>query len=304
LLFTFAKDHKPNVWWSDNGERLGTYDGHQGSVWQCDVNFSSTRLLTGSADQTCKLWDIQTGKALHSWSHKAGIRSVAFAHGERMFLAAQDYTFKSTPTIFVYNLSTDGEAQADAPVRSLSVTDGKSGKFSAALWGSLNQNIISASDDGYLRLWDVETGEQVQSELAHRKAINDMQFSKDQTMIITASSDFTAKLWDARTLELLKTFQSDRPVNSAAVSPTHPYVILGGGQEAMNVTTTSAKAGHFETDFYHIVYSEFLGAVKGHFGPINTLCFNPTGRQFVSGAEDGYVRLHNFDEQYLKNKAM
>lgn len=70
----------------------------------------------------------------------------------------------------------------------------------------------------------------------------------------------------------------------------------------MNVTTTSAKAGHFETDFYHIVYSEFLGAVKGHFGPINTLAFSPTGKAFASGAEDGYIRLHHFDKEYLQNK--
>ena len=28
LLFSAAKDHNPNVWYSINGERLGTYDGH------------------------------------------------------------------------------------------------------------------------------------------------------------------------------------------------------------------------------------------------------------------------------------
>ena len=32
LLFSCAKDSKPNVWWSLNGERLGTYNGHQGVV--------------------------------------------------------------------------------------------------------------------------------------------------------------------------------------------------------------------------------------------------------------------------------
>ena len=28
LLFSSAKDQNPNVWYSINGERLGTYDGH------------------------------------------------------------------------------------------------------------------------------------------------------------------------------------------------------------------------------------------------------------------------------------
>ena len=38
LLFTASKDHKPCVWFADNGERIGTYDGHNGTVWCLDVN--------------------------------------------------------------------------------------------------------------------------------------------------------------------------------------------------------------------------------------------------------------------------
>jgi translation initiation factor 3 subunit I len=45
--------------------------------------------------------------------------------------------------------------------------------------------------------------------------------------------------------------------------------LLGGGQEAMSVTTTAGKVGKFETRFFHLVYEEEFGCVKGHFGPIN-----------------------------------
>lgn len=38
LLFSTGKDHTPSVWYSDNGERIGTYDGHCGTVWCLDVN--------------------------------------------------------------------------------------------------------------------------------------------------------------------------------------------------------------------------------------------------------------------------
>lgn len=37
LLFSCAKDHHPTVWYADNGERIGTYNGHNGAVWCCDV---------------------------------------------------------------------------------------------------------------------------------------------------------------------------------------------------------------------------------------------------------------------------
>lgn len=38
LLFSSAKDAQPNVWYSINGERLGTYKGHNGAVWCLDVS--------------------------------------------------------------------------------------------------------------------------------------------------------------------------------------------------------------------------------------------------------------------------
>ncbi len=36
LLFTCAKDHHPTVWNAYTGERIGTYEGHKGAIWDID----------------------------------------------------------------------------------------------------------------------------------------------------------------------------------------------------------------------------------------------------------------------------
>ena len=54
-------------------------------------------------------------------------------------------------------------------------------------------------------------------------------------MFITASKDNLSKLYDWESMQTLKTYKTDRPVNSAAVSPIRDQVVLGGGQEAMEV---------------------------------------------------------------------
>lgn len=54
LLFSASKDHKPNVWFSLNGERLGTFNGHNGVVWCIDVDWQSTRFMSGSGDRSLK----------------------------------------------------------------------------------------------------------------------------------------------------------------------------------------------------------------------------------------------------------
>ena len=65
LLFSCGKDNKPTLWYSDDGERVGTYDGHTGAVWGCDVTDDSQFLVTASADMSVKIWEVSTGRCLY-----------------------------------------------------------------------------------------------------------------------------------------------------------------------------------------------------------------------------------------------
>jgi translation initiation factor 3 subunit I len=128
----------------------------------------------------------------------------------------------------------------------------------------------------------------------------DIQFGKYKEYFITASKDHSAVIYDTSTLEEFRRFDTERPCNAAAISPIKPHAMMGGGQDAMAVTTTSARQGKFETRFFHLVFEDELGRVKGHFGPINTLAFHPDGTGYASGGEDGYVRIHKFDADYFE----
>lgn len=116
----------------------------------------------------------------------------------------------------------------------------------------------------------------------------------DRTYFVTASKDKSAKVniepWgvskefprltqlppktqimDVDNLKVLKTFVTDTPLNTAALTPKKDFVILGGGQEARDVTTTSQRQGKFEARFYHKIFEDEIGRVRGHFGPLNTV---------------------------------
>ncbi len=143
--------------------------------------------------------------------------------------------------------------------------------------------------------------------------MNDLQWAPDRTYFITAGKDKTAKVCalatliciadgqiiSARTLETLKSYTTDTPLNTAAITPKKDFVILGGGQAAMDVTTTSSRQGKFEARFYHRIFEDEIGRVKGHFGPLNTIAVHPLGLGYASGGEDGYVRVHHFDKPYF-----
>jgi len=137
--------------------------------------------------------------------------------------------------------------------------------------------------------------------MGHNKKITDVQFSWDQTLFVTSCTDNFVRLFRTKGYELLHQFNSERPLNSASISPLPhcPYFIAGGGQDAMSVTTTSAQQGKFETIFFDYAFGDELGCIAGHFGPVNTLAFAPHGRSYTSGGEDGYIRIHHLPEDYF-----
>ena len=71
MLFTASKTPPAMVWRTDNGMRVGSYDGEKAAISCLDVNHDTTRLITASAGSMIKLWDCETGTCL-----KTGIYST------------------------------------------------------------------------------------------------------------------------------------------------------------------------------------------------------------------------------------
>lgn len=285
-----------NLWWADNGERAGTFNGHNGAVWTTHTDYESTRLLTGSGDSTAGLWDLETGEELFRFKFNEPCRAVRFAVGDRLAAVSTDPFMQSISAIRIFNIAENIEEQTDEQIRTMT---GPRGRITRLHWTDCNRTLISSSEDGCVRRWDVETGKMLQEEQIHEKNIQDVQMSSDGTHFVTASSDRTAKLVDTQTLQTLKTYKSQVPVNSAAISPIFDHVLIGGGQEAASVTTTANRAGHFEARFFNKIFEDEFANVRGHFGPINAVAFSPDGTTFASGGEEGYVRLHHLDADYF-----
>ena len=298
LLFTCAKDHHPTLWYADDGERVGTYVGHNGAVWTCDVTHDSRTLVTGSADTTCKMWDVETGACYFTHQFDQPARAVALAQGDEKMCISTDPFMGVPARVHIVNVAANREEQTNEIVASFG--DGVEGRINRALWGPLNETILTGGEDGVIRAWDVETGKIKLEARDHKKQIQHLCLSEDKTHFVSASLDKTAKLFDSETLECLKTYVADRPVNAAIISPILDHIVLGGGQDAMAVTTTSSKAGKFDSKIYFKVYEEEIGSIRGHFGPVNALAFNPDGRSFTTGGEDGYSRVHHLDNDYFR----
>jgi len=258
-------------------------------------------MVSGSADNTMRLWQVSTGKCLYTWEFPTAIRRVAFSEDDKQIVQNTEQRMGFQGAIRVFNINrTDGTKQSPDPIYNFNPVGSK---VSVIAFAHTQSVIVTGHESGKVALWDVKKGEEILSnERAHNEIITDLQFAPDRSYFITSSKDKCARLHETQTLKVLKTYQAETPLNSAAIAPVRPYILMGGGQEAMSVTTTSARQGRFETRFWHKVFEEEVGRVKGHFGPVNTIAVHPSGRSYASGGEDGFVRVHHFDESYFRTK--
>lgn len=81
-------------------------------------------------------------------------------------------------------------------------------------------------------------------------------------MLITCSRDGMAKLLHPKTLAEVRVFNFVKPCRSAAISPLFDntdyqkfHVLLAGGQDAREVTTTQATEGGFAIKLMSIIFN-------------------------------------------------
>ena len=151
----------------------------------------------------------------------------------------------------------------------------------AMRWAVFNPDgtqVLTANDDGTVRVWDVRSGKQLQvvSEPTG-EAINDAWFSPDGKQIVTASNDGTARIWSAATGTLLQTLTGlgRDPVYNAAFSRKGDLVVTCSGSAAV---LWSAKTGKELTEFQ---YGNTLSDCE----------FSPDGSEVVTAGDDGQIRI-------------
>ena len=92
------------------------------------------------------------------------------------------------------------------------------GSVNAVAFSPDGQKLASASGDSSARLWDVETGKQLQR-LEHDGPVYEVAFSPDSQKLASASGDSSARLWDVGTGKQLQRLEHDGSVNAVAFSP-------------------------------------------------------------------------------------
>lgn len=102
LLFTCGKEGTINAWYTENGERLGTYS-HAGAVTHCAISSDSKKLISASADRSMRFWDAYSGEELAKYDYEAVVRAVAFSTTDDLFAVCVNKSSTAPSRCFVYD---------------------------------------------------------------------------------------------------------------------------------------------------------------------------------------------------------
>ncbi|KAI8799167.1 F-box/WD repeat-containing protein 7 [Biomphalaria glabrata] len=161
--------------------------GHDDHVITC-LEFCGNRVVSGSDDNTLKVWSVTSGKCLRTLiGHTGGVWSSQMS-GTVVISGSTDRTLK------VWNAET-GQCRHtlyghSSTVRCMSL---------------YNNQVVSGSRDATLRVWDIDTGVCKHILMGHVAAVRCVHY--DGKRVVSGAYDYTVRVWDPETETCLHTLQ-------------------------------------------------------------------------------------------------
>ena len=193
----------------DTNRNVATLSEHAEDVTALLFSPDSKVLASGSADNTIRLWNGDTGQLLSFplKEHTDDVLSVAFSpDSQTLATGSADHTIRLWSATTGQHLATL-EEQIEWGV----VTHkGHTGDVTALAFSPDGKTLASGDTDNTIRLWDVAVRQHRTALTGHTDQVTTLTFSRDGTVLASGSMDNTVRLWNTSTGEHLDTLEGHR----------------------------------------------------------------------------------------------
>jgi len=299
--------------------RLARIWFHGGPVNGARFSRDGRRVITASSDRTARIYDLGTGKVT-TLQCSAPVSVATFSpDGRRALTASGAIVPRRAMNLTDVRVPRTGIAQV------WDVRTGKpsgkplrhKGAIASAEFSSDGSRIVTAAEDGLVRLWETASG----TELKHHAFNGPIQtavFSPDGNRVAVTDAQEVPLVWDLRTDQVLSV--RDAPGRNAldlAFSPGGDLLAgaTSGYRTGLWDSNTGSESGAIRHDDFAIrvafspdsqrlasggldgtarvldIKSRLLTSPMRHMGPVWSVEFGPESREVLTGSDDRTARI-------------
>jgi len=304
--------------WGRGQYRCRIFSGHENEVF-CLLR-KGELLLTGSQDNTIRVWDVRSAEALARWTrHESWVSCLALdtQRPNTIFSGAHDGTIR---TWDLHKFESTSKINFDAVCTEHGYIEGATGNHRYIL--SIEPMPVELSASTYLvgtmdravRLVDMRVAKVVGSLCGHDSYVSCLLPIEGTAEIVTGSGDTRIRYWDARTMrctdmlsfhtapvtclkrrdgELISSSEDGRLKywRQNKVHTTYNNNELWGFDMNERVLVAGCECGRLEVR--NAVDGALRYVIHGHAGPVGSV--HVEDDLIVTGSEDSLVKLWEFD---------
>ncbi len=264
-MVTGGGDGKIILWNMETGDSLRVIKAHREPVLDIHFNADETKVAASSWDARLITWDLSTGKSVNFFDFENNSAyNILWGQSDLYLFTAQGKELK------MYELD------SKSVVRDFI---GHQDVIGSLRLSPDQHQLLTASWDGTIRLWNIGTGLMTRKFLDHHGAVHIAIFSPDGRYIYSAGADRSIRVWDWTTGKIVRTLDGHKAeVTSLLFSPDNKMLI----SHSVDGSTKFWELNSGREFFEHI-----------HFGENEWMVKNPEG--YFNGTQDARQFIHFVD---------
>ena len=221
------------IWDTESGKHLHDLVKHNGGVQSISFSPDGKQVLTTSFDGTARTWDADSGWQRHKfvvWDRESGskeqdvnakdsipVRSAVFSpDGKKIVTAAGAVAHNVERRVIIWDAVSGKELQKVVGHERNPGGHNISVFVYSVAFSPDGKRIVTAGGDRTARIWDAESGKELQRLVGHNNEVRSAAFSPDGKKVVTADRNIV-RFWN---LERVPVLSSDpqQPLARPAIS--------------------------------------------------------------------------------------